>query len=230
MRLIDRFSSLLFDMNSTFMFGEDRFGEREDFHRTYCAAGGTRLSSVEVTRYMRACYEGMARDYVNPARYDDFPSLLEGFRLYASTPEDELPFLERSFALHELGSVPELSADVLRRLAGTHRLGLVANIWAPKELWLEEFKRAGIESVFRHAVFSSDCRSVKPSPVLFAKALQGMGAMANDTLFIGDSLRCDMEGAKNAGMTTVWVTAEAVKHPAVDFAVSSIAELESVKG
>ena len=44
-RFIDQFSVLLLDMNGTFMFGEDRFGEGEDFYRTYRALGGRRLVS-----------------------------------------------------------------------------------------------------------------------------------------------------------------------------------------
>jgi putative hydrolase of the HAD superfamily len=227
MRLIDGFKSLLFDMNGTFMFGEDRFGDGEDFHRTYLASGGNRLSAAEVTRFIRACNEGMSRDYEDSARYDDFPSLLEGFRRYARPPEEELPFLERTFELHELGSVSESSAVVLRRLAQTHRLALVANIWSRKQPWLAELQRAGIEKVFECTVFSSDSRSIKPSPRLYEKALRGVGARPEEALFIGDSLRCDMEGARNVGIATVWVTSRPILQPSVDHIVQSIRELET---
>jgi FMN phosphatase YigB (HAD superfamily) len=227
MRLVDRFKALLFDMNGTFMFGEDRFGEGEDFHRTYLSSGGNRLSAAEVSRFVRACYEGMSRDYEDAARYDDFPSLLEAFRRYARPPDEELPFLERTFELHELGSVPESSGVVLRRLSQTHRLALVANIWSRKQPWLAEFQRAGIEKVFHCTVFSSDSRSIKPSPTLYESALSGVGARPEDALFIGDSIRYDMEGARKVGMTTVWVTSRSVPHPCVDHAVESILELET---
>src|SRR5256885_1327607 len=132
MRLLDKFPVLLLDMNGTFMFGADRFGAGADFHATYRSVGGSRLSAAEVTRFIRACYNGMGRDYDDPERYDDFPSLTEGFQRYARPPEKELPLLERVFTLHEVGVVPEWSASLLRRLASTHKLALVANIWAPK--------------------------------------------------------------------------------------------------
>src|SRR5688572_3224563 len=80
MRLLDRFPVLCLDMNGTFMFGEDRFDNGEDFHRTYSSVGGSKLSASEVTHFIRDCYDGMSRDYSDPARYDDFPSLREGFR------------------------------------------------------------------------------------------------------------------------------------------------------
>lgn len=223
---IGKFKALLFDMNSTFMFGEDRFDVGEDFHRTYLSLGGSALSKAEIDHYIRACYDGMARDFEDPACYEDFPTLLQGFRRYASPPEGELPLLERVFAFHELGSVPEPSAVLLRRLSLSHKLALVANIWSPKQAWLEEFKRAGIEGVFHHMVFSSDFGRIKPSPLLYQKALQGVGARPEDAIFVGDSLRYDMEGAKKAGMTTVWVTPEPTPHPCVDHAIRVIQELE----
>ena len=227
MRWIDDFKALLFDMNSTFMFGEDRFHDGEDFHRTYLSMGGRALSATKVEQYIRACYDGMSRDFEDPACYEHFPTLLQGLRRYATPPEEELSVLERVFTFHELGSVPESSAALLRRLSRTHKLALVANIWGPKQAWLDEFKRAGIEGVFHHAVFSSDLGHIKPSPLLYREALRGVGAQPQEAAFIGDSLRYDMEGAKKAGMTTVWVTPEPAPHPCVDHAIRVVQELET---
>jgi FMN phosphatase YigB (HAD superfamily) len=227
MRLLDKFSVLLLDMNGTFMFGEDRFGVGEDFQATYRAVGGYRLAAAEVTRCIRACYDGMIREYEDPAHYDDFPSLSEGLRRYARPPEGELPLLERVFTLHEVGVVPEWSASLLRRLARTHRLALVANICAPKQTWLEEFARAGIGRVFQYTVFSSDSRSIKPSPVLYHEALRGVKAQAHEALFVGDSLRHDMEGAREVGLSTAWITARPQPHSSVDYVLSSLREIEA---
>jgi putative hydrolase of the HAD superfamily len=226
MLLLEKFPVLLLDMNGTFMFGGDRFGVNEDFHRTYRTVGGGALSESEVTRYIRSCFEGMSQDYENPVHYDDFPSLREGLRLYAHPPEAELANLARVFAMHELGSICEPAAALLRRLSQTHRLCLVANIWSPKQLWLEEFERAGINGAFSHKVFSSDFRSVKPSLTLYREALRGVGARTDEALFIGDDLRCDMQGAHDAGMATAWITTQTHWHRAVDFRMSNIAEIE----
>jgi FMN phosphatase YigB (HAD superfamily) len=226
MRLLDTFPVLLLDMNGTFMFGEDRFAVGEDFHTTYRAVGGCRLSAAKVTRFIRACYDGMIRDYDDPARYDNFPSLTEGLQRYARPPESEVPLLERVFTLHELGAVPAWAAALLCRLARTHRLAVVANICAPKQAWLEEFARAGISEVFQYTVFSADFRSIKPSPVLYREALRGVKARAHEALFVGDSLRYDIEGAKRVGLSTAWITAQPRPHPSVDYILSSLQEIE----
>lgn len=228
MRLLDKFPVLLLDMNGTFMFGADRFGAGADFHATYRSVGGSRLSAAEVTHFIRACYDGMNREYDDPERYDDFPSLTEGLQRYACPPERELPLLERVFTLHEVGFVPEWSAALLCRLASTHKLALVTNIWAPKDAWLAEFKRVGIGDVFHHTVFSSDFRCIKPSPRLYHEALRGVGAPAREALFVGDSLRCDLEGAKGVGLATAWITRQPQSHPSVDYVLSSIRAIETL--
>lgn len=209
------------------MFDEDRFAAHEDFYRTYLDVGGVSLSAAEVTHYIHACYKGMSRDYADPACYDDFLSLSEGLKRYANAPEAEVVLLERVFALHELGQVPEWAASLLRRLGRTHQLALVANIWAPKHEWLVEFTRAGIGEVFQHAVFSSDSRSIKPSPVLYREALRGVGAQSHEALFVGDSLTYDVEGAKRVGIATAWVTSAPRQHESVDYVLSSFKEIET---
>jgi len=209
------------------MFGEDRFAAHEDFYRTYLDVGGGSLSAAEVTHYIRACYEGMSRDYADPACYDDFPSLSEGLTRYANAPEAEAGLLEHVFALHERGQVPEWAASLLRRLSRTHRLALVANIWAPKHEWLIEFTRAAISNVFHHLVFSSDLDSIKPSPVLYREALCGVGAQSHEALFVGDSLTYDIEGAKRMGIATAWVTCAPRQHESVDYVVPSLMEIET---
>jgi FMN phosphatase YigB (HAD superfamily) len=227
MRLLEKFSVLLLDMNGTFMFGEDRFSHAEDFYQTYQLLGGTNLTYSEVTGHIRRCYDGMIARYRDPNYYDDFPSLREGLQLFAKPPESDLSLLECVFARHEIGFIPESYAKLLQRLGRTQRLGLVTNIWASKELWLEEFERVGIGDIFRSKIFSSDTRSIKPSPLLYRKALDEIGCHPDEALFIGDSLRADIEGAKTVGMTTVWITDRKDEtHPCVDYAVSSLHDIE----
>jgi putative hydrolase of the HAD superfamily len=226
-RLLDKFPVLLFDMGGTFVFDCDKFGVNEDFHQTYRSIGGKGLCPQEVTHLIRACFDGMMRDYNNSDCYDNFPTLSEGFQRYASPPKNELPLLEKVFAIHEFGTVSKPHAEFLCRLAHTHRLGLVSNIWSPKQLCLNEFERAGIGKVFSHSVFSSDFRWIKPSPFIFQEALRGMKAQTQEILFIGDNVERDMEGAKNVGLATAWVTPRTNSHPNVDYMMPNIQELET---
>lgn len=226
-RLLDRFPVLLLDLGGTFMFGHDRFGEEENFHATYQSIGGEQLTAGDVEFFIRTCYDGILRDYHDPACYDHFPTLTEAFRRYARPPEDERPLLERVFALHEVGVIPDACAALLRRLARTHRLALVSNIWSSKQLYLAEFKRAGLSGVFDHIVFSSDLGSIKPSAIPFQTALHGVGARAEWALFAGDSLHYDMEGAKRVGLATAWITPRPASHDSVDYVLPDIQAIET---
>jgi putative hydrolase of the HAD superfamily len=51
----------------------------------------------------------------------------------------------------------------------------------------------------------------KPHPKIFARAVDEVGVDAQRILFVGDRLRADVRGARDAGMTTVqamWFRAE----------------------
>jgi FMN phosphatase YigB (HAD superfamily) len=193
-------------MNGTFMFGGDRFGPEQDYAATYHALGGRGLAPDVVQRTITACFETLGVIYEDPARCDSFPTVLDSLRdLAPDLPETELNLLERVIAEQELGRVPDAYALVLKRLATTHRLGVVANIISRKGPWLNEFARASVLELFATMVFSSDGRSIKPSRKLFDQALGALGAARSEVVFVGDSLRCDIGGAAAAGLATVWI-------------------------
>jgi FMN phosphatase YigB (HAD superfamily) len=194
------------------MFGEDRLGPGEDFAATYRAIGGRDVPDAAVAAAVLACVARMGRLYDDPAHVDDFPGVLEVLdRLpeSAALAPTERRRLADVVARHELGRIPASHAAAVRALARTHRLGLVANVWAPKEPWLAELARAGLGDAFAVRVFSSDSRSVKPSPALFVEALRGCGVHGRgphpDVVVVGDSLRCDVGGARAAGLRTIWI-------------------------
>ena len=203
---LDEFPVLLLDMNSTFMFGEDRFGPAEDFGATYRAVGGAALSVDDVDRAVRAAFAFLDARYADPTYEDDFPSVAEAFAVAVpELPETELALLVDTFARHELGVVPPAYAAALRTLSATHELRLLTNIWAPKPAWVAELSRTGVLPLFRRAVFSSDTRSVKPSLRLVLAALEGVACESHEVLMIGDSLERDLLAGRRAGLATAWV-------------------------
>jgi FMN phosphatase YigB (HAD superfamily) len=225
MLALDTVSIVLLDMNSTFMFGEDRFSATEDYYLTYQSVGGNRLGANEVHEAIQRCYEGLSLDYEDPEKFDHFPSLRDGFRAYTNIDELDLPHLVDTFACHELGEIPDTYARCLKKLACTHSLGLVANIWAPKEKWLGEFDRTGINDVFNTMVFSSELGCIKPSRRIYTKALENTRVSPSDVLFVGDSLKYDVTGAKNMGFNTVWITKQHTSHPLADYVIPDLLQL-----
>lgn len=204
---ITRFPILLLDMNSTFMFGEDRFGSEHDYAVTYASLGGT-LPGRVVQAAIQACYNHLAALYPQACYYEAFPSVRDVLsqlpEANALEPHDQR-LLERTFARHELGHIPDDYAEAVRQLARRHRLGLVADVWSAKELWLDTLDRARILDVFEVLVFSSDHGYVKPSPRPFQRAMEQMNAPSEDCLVVGDSARRDVGGANAAGLAALWI-------------------------
>jgi putative hydrolase of the HAD superfamily/5'-nucleotidase len=225
-RFHDQFNVVLLDMNGTFMFGHDRLGPEEDFHRTYHAVGGRMLDPPAVTAIMRATCDALQAAYDDPAHFDDFPTLREAFPRYGGAPPEEIEFLEQVFSLHELGSCPLEHAGFLRRLAGTHRLGVVSNICTPPDAVKARLREAGLAGVFTHTTFSSAGRSIKPSPVIFRRALEAFPADSR-VLFVGDSLDRDIRPARSLGWGTAWIAPPGAAAREADAVVARLPDLEA---
>lgn len=207
-RFIDKFSVILLDMGNTFMFGCDKFGEDVDYCSAYRSLGGRQIDSDSVAHIINHLFEYMLEIGRHPAYYDDFGTIdayLRALPEAAGLPPSELEMLERVFAWHEVGEVPDSHAAILRDLNLTHPLGVVSNIWSHHSIFEEEFKRAGIDNLFEIIIWSSDHGCIKPSPRIFHKALSHFKADPQHVLFVGDNLERDVGGAKAVGMETVWI-------------------------
>lgn len=206
-RLCQTYPIWLLDMNGTFMFGGDRFGPSEDYGATYAECGGT-LDTYKAQTLISACFTYLGVRYPDPAYHESFPSVVEALQAitrHEPLPTSEIDTLAHVFAQHEVGRIPQPYAEALRAFAQHHRLALIADIWAEKTLWIRELTRAQVLDCFEVLLFSSDHGCVKPSPVLFEKAMQHMNVPPSDCIMIGDSARRDVGGAAAARIDAVWI-------------------------
>ncbi len=197
---------LILDMNSTFMFGEDRFGDAEDFSLYYFQIGGTLLKD-EINRIVRTTYEYLAARYTDETFRHNFPSVESAVRKVAGVDieRNEIEKIVNTFAFHELGYIPSDYVTALQKLRQHFLLAAVIDIWAPKTSWLNTFKREGIADLFSVTSFSSDHGMVKPSPKPFERVLRQLGIANSEAIVIGDSPRRDLGGAKSAGIDCILV-------------------------
>ena len=150
--VLDRYEAVLLDMNGTFMFGEDRFGPAQDYYATYRGLSGMRLTPGAVRRAVDDCYGRMAALYEDSGAYRRLPASAGGAGpvagVHAGCRPPRSKLVEGVIARHELGRVPDEYAAALHRLAATHRLGVVTNLWSRKPPWLDELRRAGVLDLF----------------------------------------------------------------------------------
>lgn len=204
--------ALLLDMNSTFMFGEDRFGDSEDFSVHYFRIGGA-LPKDEINRITRSAYKYLDTRYSDENYRQSFPSLESAIRAVVGEAIgiDEIEKIIETFVFHELGHIPKEYARGLHKLRQRFALAAVIDIWSPKTMWLKEFERAGISDLFSADSFSSDHGMVKPSPRPFELVLGRLGITRSEAIVVGDSPRRDLGGAKSAGIDCILIAG--AEHP-----------------
>ena len=210
--------ALLLDMNSTFMFGEDRFGEGEIFSEYYKSIGGE-LSSDYVNNLIRQVYEYLDRKYPTEEYRHCFPSLNEAIEISSEGRllEPEKQLIIETFSHHEHGEIPEKYVLALKRLKEQFTLTLIIDIWAPKDMWVRTFKELGIWELFSAYSFSSDHGIVKPSPEPFEMVVDKLNLPKEKCLVIGDSIRRDLGGSHAAGIDCVLVGGAKSKHSVGSF-------------
>lgn len=112
--------------------------------------------------------------------------------------------------VHLLATTDPGIPTMLRELktAGT-KMAIVSNTLVPAHCLDRHLEQEGLLEFFPVRIYSSHVRYRKPHPRIFQMALDLVGVPASRALFIGDLLKTDIAGAKNAGMRTIWKPAGA---------------------
>lgn len=91
--------------------------------------------------------------------------------------EQVIPVLGKLALHYRLAALTNGNADVYRTPAGEH---------------------------FEFALLAEEVGASKPAPALFEAALSRSGVHAEQAVHVGDSLAHDVQGARNAGMRSIW--------------------------
>lgn len=123
------------------------------------------------------------------------------------------------------GNVRPLPGAVaaVERVARDHRVGVVTN-GAP-EMQRQKLAAIGLDDAFETVVHAGYDAPAKPSPEPFRAALADLGADADRTVHVGNSLRSDVTGAQAAGVAAAWLGDDADPEPVPEFRVRSMHDL-----
>jgi HAD superfamily hydrolase (TIGR01549 family) len=105
-------------------------------------------------------------------------------------------FLESSYA------ALRRNRPVLEALRRRYRLGIVSNFYGNLGAVC---RGLGLHGLFDAVADSEEVGAGKPDPAIFRAAMEPLGAQAETTFMIGDSLRRDREGARLSGLRFIWV-------------------------
>jgi putative hydrolase of the HAD superfamily len=100
--------------------------------------------------------------------------------------------------------IDEHAESVLRKLYGKYRLGIVSNFAIP-ECVTKLLQRQGLTDLFDVVIVSGAVNRRKPHPEIYQKALKKLGVKPKETVFVGDTVDADVQGAKAVGMKTIYL-------------------------
>ena len=123
----------------------------------------------------------------------------------------------------------EDTEELLRTLHGKYKLGIISNFAIP-ECVHKLLKTHDLDKLFDAVVVSGAVNKRKPSPEIFERTLKALGVSASETVFVGDTLDADIEGAKAVGMKAVYIERriEKVEQVRPDQTIKSLSELPMV--
>lgn len=95
-----------------------------------------------------------------------------------------------------------------------------------------KLERIGIDDLFDDCITAGTAGAAKPDLQIFEAAIRAGGAAAHETLHVGDHPEFDVQGARNAGMRTVWVNRRGGEWPGhlpqPDSVVEHVGQLEEL--
>ena len=148
---------------------------------------------------------------------------------HVGCPDKELAaHLNAIYRKHRFEDV-ELYPDVIPTfdlLAPHFKLGLLSNGNTYPE-------RCGLEGYFDFVVFSQDVQIEKPHRRIFEITAEQAGCELAQMLHVGDSLETDIAGARNAGVSSIWLNREDVPNDTEmqpDYEVASLTEIPAILG
>lgn len=163
-------------------------------------------------------------DYLYDLGYSELPDQLIVSAMNAMySVSQEFWYLEEE-------SVPIL--DWLK--SNNYRIGLISNASDTNDVYalLDQFD---LTNYFEHIVISAEFGLRKPHRDIFFHSMDLFGVTPQLCAMVGDRMDMDILGAKNAGITSIWITRRSI-HKAIkkrfdyvpDFEISSLGELKEI--
>jgi len=134
---------------------------------------------------------------------------LNNLRLKASSEDD---FVKKAVNVYFRGYLRAIkprncAQQTLRRLAERYKLGLISNFtYAP--VIYAALRKVRLNHCFNVVLVSHAVGWRKPSPKIFQMALQKLGVKPEEAVFVGDSPKEDVEGAKKVGMKVFFIPSQ----------------------
>ncbi|OBZ18226.1 hydrolase [Bacillus sp. FJAT-27264] len=193
-----KIQGLLFDLDNTLM---DRDHTFRSFSTQFVRDFLSHLSPEEMDRVIE---DMIIRDNDGYRDKDGFFAELSEI-LPWKTPVSAAhirTYYDESYSDH--GALMKHALEILEHCqARGYVLGLVTN--GKKHIQDGKIDKLNLRSFFKTIVISGEVGISKPDPAIYRLALERLGTVADETLFIGDHPVNDIWGASKAGIGSIWL-------------------------
>lgn len=118
------------------------------------------------------------------------------------------------------------AAKLLDELSGRYHLHIITNGF--EETQAVKLRSSGLHGLFDVVLTSERAGAAKPHAAIFDEALRRSGAVAEESLMIGDNVDADMQGARNAGWDHAHYTAETEPDLQATYRIAHLSELRAL--
>lgn len=143
-------------------------------------------------------------------------------------PTEEV--LDQIYELYKRSYLLEIipgAEKTLQALHGKYKLAVVSN--ATSHLPRFALEKSGLRKFFQVVVVSRDLGVRKPDSEIFRYTLEKINVKPEEAIHVGDSIKHDVVGAKNAGIKAVWIKTEGQEViEAPDHVIQKITELPKI--
>lgn len=114
--------------------------------------------------------------------------------------------------------------EVLEYLVKKYSVHIITNGF--EEVQMKKILNSGMQKYFRYIITSEAAGTQKPDPNIYKYAMQLTNATVKESLFVGDSIEADINGAKAVGMDYVFYNPKKTPHKEKLMSeISSLSEL-----
>lgn len=197
-KVMRKYKAILFDLDDT-LLNRDKAVDQlfniilENYYRV-TADDITKKMLKKFKEYDKNCYGDGDKIKVLKPFFQEFPPELE------MKESNMIDFWDTYFP--QCFKPEEEVHTLLDQISQHAKIGLITNGSTQRQK--AKIKSSQLESYFETIVISDEVGYSKPEQEIFDIALDRLGVMASETLFIGDDLVKDVKGPQNVGIKSVW--------------------------
>lgn len=199
---------LIFDFGGTIVTDDSDDRLHLMFYNEFIRKFNLPVSAEEMYDYLKAEIKEVLKrghekwENLSEAYTQGIKKLLEAKRLEAK--EEYLSIFKKLYLeYHEAYTEPFPHAieTLIKLKSAGFRLAIISNI--DNEIIEPVLRRLGIFDIFELIVTSEELGYGKPNRKIFETTLRRLNVLPNDTIYVGDSLINDVQGAREAGMEAI---------------------------